>query len=132
VIEQVLADARGRIRRYAPAEAAAADVLLVDTRSQDQRERTGIVPGSVHVPLSVLEWRCDPDSGYANPQLAGRRLALVCAEGWSSSLAAARLVALGVDAGDVEGGFHAWREAGLPVTPAPPPADGLPGMGGPQ
>jgi rhodanese-related sulfurtransferase len=132
VIETVLAEARARIARYAPVEAAAAGVLIVDTRSQDQRERNGIIPGSVHVPLSVLEWRCDQDSGHANPRLAGRRLALVCAEGWSSSLAAARLVDLGVDAGDVEGGFEAWREAGLPVAPAPPPGDGLPGMGGPQ
>jgi rhodanese-related sulfurtransferase len=132
VIEQVLAEARGRITRYAPDEAARADVMLVDTRSQDQRVRDGIIPGSVHVPLSVLEWRCDQSSGYANPNLAGRPLVLVCAHGWSSSLAAARLVELGVDAGDVEGGFEAWSEAGLPVAPAPAPAEGLPGMGGPQ
>jgi len=132
VIETVLAEARARIERYAPTQAAAADVLLVDTRSQDVRDRDGIIPGSVHVPLSVLEWRCDQSSGYANPQLAGRTLALVCAQGWSSSLAAARLVELGIDAGDVVGGFEAWLAAGLPVAPAPPPADGPPGMGGPQ
>ena len=87
----MLADARARIRRYPPSEAAHADVVLVDTRSNDERARNGIVPGSVHVPLSVLEWRCDPESGYANPNLAGKTLALLCAHGWSSSLAAARL-----------------------------------------
>jgi rhodanese-related sulfurtransferase len=133
VIERMLAEARSRIRRYAPAEAAAGERLIVDLRSHDERERDGVVPGSVHVPLSVLEWRCDPESGWANLHLDGRPLVLLCAQGYSSSLAAASLVDLGrEDAGDVVGGFEAWRDAGLPVAPAPPRPDGLPGMGGPQ
>jgi rhodanese-related sulfurtransferase len=132
VIERMLTTARSRITRWTPADALAADVLLVDLRSNDERSDVGIIPGSVHVPRSVLEWRCDQDSGYANPLLAGRRLVLVCAHGESSSLAAASLVELGLhDAGDLEGGFEAWREAGLPVATAPKP-QGTPGMGGPQ
>jgi len=128
----MLADARARIRRYTPEEAARAEVLIVDLRSNDERERDGIVPGSVHVPRSVLEWRCDQSSGHANPQLAGRTLVLLCAHGYSSSLAAAALVDLGLtDAGDVDGGFEGWRAAGLPVAPAPI-VDGVPGMGSPQ
>jgi len=87
----------------------------VDIRSVDERERTGVIPGSKHVPRSVLEWRADPTSEWHDPELAGRRLCLVCAEGYASSLAAASLVALGVDAGDLVGGFDAWLEAGLPV-----------------
>jgi len=132
VIEERLAEAQARIRRYSPTEAADGDVLVVDLRSQDVRERDGIIPGSVHVPLSVLEWRCDQRSGFANPILAGRMLVLACDHGYSSSLAAERLLALGIEAGDVIGGFEAWREAGLPVAPARPAASGLPGMGGPQ
>jgi rhodanese-related sulfurtransferase len=133
MIDEVLAAARSRIPRYTPEEAtAAADALLVDLRCGEARARDGIVPGSVHVPRSVLEWRCDPASGWANPLLAGRRLILVCEHGWSSSLAAAGLVDLGVDAGDLAGGFEAWAAAGLPVSPAPPPPPGLPGMGGRQ
>jgi rhodanese-related sulfurtransferase len=132
VIERVLAQARERIRRYTPEEAAVAEAVLVDTRSGEQRRRDGIIPGSVHVPLSVLEWRCDPESGFANPHLAGRTLVLVCAHGYSSSLAAAGLLDLGVDAGDLDGGFDAWRDAGLPVVDAPPDDDGLSGMGGSQ
>jgi len=128
----MLADARSRIARYAPAEAVAAGVLLVDTRSQDERRRTGVIPGSIHVPLSVLPWRADPESRWSNPELAGRELVLACAEGHSSSLAAGRLRELGIAAGDLEGGFEAWLAAGLPVTPAPPERPGLPGMGGPD
>lgn len=119
MIDQMLLEARSRIRRYTPAEAFAADVLLVDTRSTDERRRDGIIPGSVHAPLSVLEWRADQSSGFANPELADRVLVLVCAHGYSSSLAADRLVALGLEAGDLAGGFEAWRDAGLPVVDAP-------------
>lgn len=111
----MLAEARSRIVRFAPAEAMEADVLLVDLRCADERARVGTIPGSVHVPRSVLEWRADPTSEWHDPKLAGRRLVLVCAQGYSSSLAAASLVQLGVDAGDLEGGFEAWTAAGLPV-----------------
>ena len=131
MIQTMLAEARDRIVRLSPSEAAASDALIVDTRSNDEREREGIVPGSVHVPLSVLEWRADQSSGHANPALADRKLILLCAHGYSSSLAASRLVDLGIDAGDLVGGFEAWREAGLPVAGAPVAA-GTPGMGRPQ
>jgi rhodanese-related sulfurtransferase len=117
-IDRMLAEARSRIRRYTPEEAASADVVLVDTRSSDERRRDGIIPGSVHAPLSVLEWRADQTSGHANPELADQTLVIVCAHGYSSSLAADRLGTLGIDAGDLIGGFEAWREAGLPVLDA--------------
>ena len=43
---------------------------------------------------------------------------LVCAHGYSSSLAAATLRDLGYErATDVIGGFAAWADAGLPVKP---------------
>ena len=127
----MLIAARARIERYTPAEAAAADALIVDLRCDDVRTRDGIVPGSVHVPRSVLEWRVDPGSGYANPALAGRRLILMCEEGYSSSLAAASLCDLGFDGADLVGGFTAWLAEGLPTVPAPDPYPGLPGMGAP-
>jgi rhodanese-related sulfurtransferase len=111
----MLAEARSRIARYTPAEALEADVLLVDLRSVDERERTGTIPGSVHVPRSVLEWRADPTSEWHDPELAGKRLVLVCAQGYSSSLAAASLVQLGVPAGDLDGGFEAWSSTGFPI-----------------
>jgi rhodanese-related sulfurtransferase len=97
----VLAEARSRIRRYTPEEARAdGELLLVDTRSADERRRSGVITGSEHIPLSVLPWRTE--------QLAGRRVCLVCEHGYASSLAAALLVELGVDAGDLVGGFEAW------------------------
>ena len=72
----------------------------------------------MHVPLSVLEWRVDPDSGSQDPALAGKedQLILICREGYSSSLAAIRLHELGlVKTTDVIGDFAAWVAAGLLV-----------------
>jgi rhodanese-related sulfurtransferase len=105
----MIAEARSRIPRYTPEEARAdAELLLVDIRSVDERERTGVIPGSKHVPYSVLQWRADQTSEWRDEELAGRRLCLVCMQGYSSSLAAVSLVELGVDAGDLIGGYEAW------------------------
>jgi rhodanese-related sulfurtransferase len=120
-IDQVLAEARARLRRLTPREAAGAmreGATLIDTRDGDLRSRDGRIPGSVHIPLSVLEWRVDPTSGHQSAALTGRedRLILICHEGYSSSLAAVRLHDLGFgNTTDVIGGFLAWTEAGLPV-----------------
>jgi rhodanese-related sulfurtransferase len=137
-VASLLRAARERIARVEPddawARASRREALIVDLRSSDERRRHGIVPGSIHVPRSVLEWRADPASGWHNPHLdGGRRLILLCAEGFSSSLAAASLVELGhAGAGDVVGGFHAWRAAGLPVAEAPEDDGTTPGMGAPD
>jgi rhodanese-related sulfurtransferase len=113
----MLAEARARIVRYTPAEAAAADdILLVDLRTLDEQQRDGGIPGAKHVLRSVLEWRADQTSEWRDRELGGRRLVLVCREGYSSSLAAATLVDLGVDAGDLDGGFERWAAEGFPVA----------------
>ncbi|MDP9271451.1 MAG: rhodanese-like domain-containing protein [Chloroflexota bacterium] len=122
-IGELLEVARARLDRLSPDAAHREHLdgaLLVDTRSQELRRETGIIPGSVHVPLSVLFWRLDPSSETRDEDLADldRRVVLICAHGYSSSLAAATLQELGfAQATDVEGGFEAWANAGLPVEP---------------
>jgi rhodanese-related sulfurtransferase len=109
--------------------------VIVDLRSHDERARDGIIPGSVHVPRSVLEWRVDAGSGFSNPHVAdgNLELILVCHEGYSSSLAASSLTDLGHPrVADLVGGFEGWRDAGLETIVAPAPPAGLPGMGGPD
>ena len=138
-IDDIVREARGRLGRLEPGQARAAQdegALLVDTRSSDARRQDGVIPGSLHIPLSVLEWRLDPaaDPAFHNPHIHGLRqqLVLVCAHGYSSSLAAARLQELGFSrATDLVGGFAAWRDAGLLVCAAAD-ADGMPGMGDPD
>jgi rhodanese-related sulfurtransferase len=138
-LDELLADVRGRIERLTPAEAwaAAADgALIVDIRS-DAARAAGVVPGSLHLPRTVLEWRVAPDSAWRSPYVGGTdtRIVLLCDHGCSSSFAAATLVELGFTrAGDIVGGFEAWVAGGLPVArPVPPPRSAAPpGLGPPE
>ena len=96
--------------------------LLVDVRSEVRRARDGIVPGALHVPLTVFPWRFDPDGLWRSPWVptTDARVIVFCDDGFSSILAAATLAQLGyARAADVVGGFTAWRESGLPFAPAP-------------
>jgi MFS family permease len=140
-VDDLLAEARARIApRLGPEEAQRAQAggaLIVDLRSSDERRRSGVVPGSLHIPRSVLEWRVDPECEYRNPAVGDldRPLVLMCADGFSSSLAAASLRELGFRrATDLIGGFDAWKRAGLPVNPEDDAGqDGrLLGMGEPE
>ena len=127
-IDELLAEARGRIARVSPEEAAAriADgALLVDTRPVAQRAREGAVPGALIVERNVLEWRFDPLSEARLPEATGYDVEVIvlCSEGYSSSLAADSLRALGLArTSDVIGGFQAWAAAGLPVLREVPAA----------
>lgn len=124
-VNDLLDDARARLDRLEPADAHRAvldeGAILLDTRCAELRRETGVVPGSIHVPLSVLYWRLDPASGHEDPRISDPAawIVLLCAHGYSSSVAAATLRDLGFDrATDVVGGFEAWAAAGLPVEPA--------------
>jgi rhodanese-related sulfurtransferase len=140
-VDELLAEARSRLRRLPPEEALAAQrdgALLIDTRSHDERRRSGVIPGSLHVPLSVLPWRLDPavDPELRSPYVGGlkHQLVLVCEHGYSSSLTTATLLDLGsTRVTDLDGGFEAWQARGLPVRPASElDASVRPGMGLPE
>jgi rhodanese-related sulfurtransferase len=126
-IDQMLASARSRLVRLEPAAAAAAvadGALLVDIRPAAQRAAEGTVPAALVIERNVLEWRLDPTSAARLPQASYDRLVIVlCSEGYTSSLAAASLRELGVDATDLVGGFAAWVTAGLPAAPPEPPPE---------
>jgi rhodanese-related sulfurtransferase len=123
-IQDLLAGARARYRRLEPRQAVAAmrtGAVLIDTRTDRQRRRDGEIPGALVIDRTVLEWRVDPASGATHPAVRSldTPLILLCAEGYSSSLAVASLLDLGAsNVTDVIGGFQAWQAAGLPVRPA--------------
>src|SRR6202021_3649404 len=63
-IDEILADARGRLRRVTPDEAfreQAAGAVLIDIRPAAQRALMGEIPGSVIVERNHLEWRLGPE-----------------------------------------------------------------------
>jgi rhodanese-related sulfurtransferase len=121
-IEDLLAEARSRLQRVTPAQAAerwAAGAVLVDIRPAAQRAVEGEVPGALLVERNVLEWRFDPMSDARLPEATGYDVDVIvlCQEGYTSSLAADALRTLGLSrATDVIGGFRDWRLAGLPAT----------------
>lgn len=123
-VHDLLFEARATISRLAPDQLAerlkAADgTLVLDTRTHTDRDRFGVIPASIHVPRTVVEWHFDPANGYLHPEMRSfdQPLVLVCNGGYSSSLAAANLVRLGfTNVADLIGGHTAWAAAGLPVT----------------
>jgi rhodanese-related sulfurtransferase len=126
-VDELLAEARAKLARLTAAEAMAAvgsGAAIVDIRPTEQRQRDGRIPGAHVIPRNVLEWRLDPSSEHRDPTvaLAGRRVIVVCDEGYQSSLAAATLQRLGLDATDVIGGVQSWRAEGLPLEASGPAA----------
>ena len=120
-IDKVLERARRQVTRLTPEEAAAEmanGALLVDTRTESQRALQGEIPGALVIERNVLEWRLDPTSPWRIPQATDHevRVMVICAQGFSSTLAALSLKDLGLrNATDVAGGFEAWQAAGMPV-----------------
>lgn len=122
-VDQVLADARARLRRLSPDHAFEAvtksKAVLVDIRPAEQRAIEGDIAGALVVERNVLEWRLDPTSDTRLPVAMDHDLQVIvfCSEGYTSSLAAAALQDLGLwRATDIVGGFQAWRAAGLPTA----------------
>ncbi|MDH2416299.1 rhodanese-like domain-containing protein [Nocardioides sp. CER19] len=128
-VDEMVEAARATLSRLAPVQAEQAvrdGARLVDIRPEWQRRADGEIPGAVVIERNHLEWRVHPDSDARLPlALADTRWIVYCTEGYTSSLAAASLVALGLDATDVIGGIHAWREAGLPTVGGPTPIEQL-------
>jgi rhodanese-related sulfurtransferase len=124
-ISDLLAQARAELgHRPGPAEAHASaragEAVLVDIRAGDVLAREGAIPGAIHHERIVLEWRADPDSEWRDDRIASLEapLILFCSQGYASSLAAQTLRAMGFTrVTDIDGGFDAWNEAGLPTIP---------------
>ena len=83
--------------------------FLLDVRGFEEFA-AGHAEGATCIPLPDLERR-------AGDLPTDRPVLLMCQSGGRSALAAARLRALGMDnITDVQGGFSAWQQAGLPAT----------------
>jgi rhodanese-related sulfurtransferase len=119
---QMVDEAKARIRTMGLEEARARlgsdDVVFVDLRDVRELDREGMIPGAFHCPRGMLEFWVDPESPYHRTVFAsGKELVLYCNAGWRSALAAATLEEMGLErVADLDGGFTAWREAGLPVA----------------
>lgn len=108
----------------------AGDAVLVDVRTDAEREWVGFVPGAV--PLAWKQWpgmamNADFDAGLKAAVPAGKKAVLLCRSGVRSVAAARRATELGVEAYNILEGFEGdvdeqgqrgrkagWRLRGLP------------------
>jgi rhodanese-related sulfurtransferase len=119
---QLVDEAKSRIRSLSVEEARARherdDVVFVDLRDVRELERDGLIPGAVHCPRGMLEFWIDPDSPYFKDVFgSGKEFVFYCSAAWRSALAADTAQQMGLErVTELEGGFTAWKAAGLPVV----------------
>jgi len=120
--KDLIKEARERIKTLSLDEAKAKlespDTVFVDIRDVRELEREGQIPGAYHAPRGMLEFWVDPESPYHKRVFAeDKEFVLYCASAWRSSLATATLQDMGLTrVSHIDGGFKAWKEAGLPVA----------------
>lgn len=104
---------------------AATDLLgsdgieLVDLRDHSERERHGVIPGSVHAPYLNLEDNVKPGGMlHELAKATGRQLVFYCAYGERSGMAVQTSRANELDACHIQGGIDAWKKAKAPLEKA--------------
>jgi rhodanese-related sulfurtransferase len=117
----MVAEAKARVENLDPddvdRELQGGDAVLLDIRDAPELEADGRIPGSVHVPRGMLEFRADTTSPYHQAPLdPSKRVILHCASGGRSALAAQTLQEMGYeDVAHLDGGIKAWKESGRPT-----------------
>ena len=117
---EMVGEAKGQVENLDPdavERELAAGAVLVDLREPEELEANGRIPGAVHVPRGMLEFRADPSSSYHQAPIdPSKRVILHCASGGRSALGAATLREMGYeDVAHLDGGITAWKDAGKPV-----------------
>ena len=95
-----------------------ADVAMVDLRENSERNKQGIIPGSLHAPYADLA--ATLGAGGVLHELAaatGKRVVFYCAFGERSAMAVQAAQDAGLkSACHIEGGIAAWKSADGPLT----------------
>jgi glyoxylase-like metal-dependent hydrolase (beta-lactamase superfamily II)/rhodanese-related sulfurtransferase len=92
----------------------APDMILVDLRERSEREKHGIIAGSLHAPYTDLAVNVRR-GGMLNElaRATGKRIIFYCAFGERSAMAVRAAQDAGVNsARHIEGGIDAWKKAG--------------------
>lgn len=93
-------------------------LILVDLRDDAEREKEGVIPGSVHAPYPDLDENINP--GGLLHELArssSRQIVFYCAFGERSAMAVEAAVGAGLsDTCHLSGGMEAWKASQGPVA----------------
>lgn len=92
--------------------------LFIDVRDKDERDREGIIPGSIHIPRGILEFKIDPETPVHDPIFTqDKQFIFYCTIGWRSALSAKTAADMGLSSVfSLEGGMSRWKEVGGRVT----------------
>ena len=95
-----------------------ANVAMVDLRERSEREKHGVIPGSLHAPYPDLQE--NTRAGGMLHELAsatGKRIIFYCAFGERSAMAVQAAQDAGIaSACHIHGGLDAWRKASGPLV----------------
>jgi glyoxylase-like metal-dependent hydrolase (beta-lactamase superfamily II)/rhodanese-related sulfurtransferase len=93
--------------------ATQSDVVLIDLRERSEREKHGVIPGSLHAPYPDLQENIRPGGVLHELALAtGKRILFYCAFGERSAMAVQAAQDAGLtSASHIHGGLDAWRKA---------------------
>lgn len=118
MLDEALAEIVTLTPQQAAAEMHKPDVVLVDIRDPRELERDGAIPNAFHATRGMLEFWIDPESPYHKKIFAeDKRFIFFCAGGLRSALATKTAKDMGLaKTAHIDGGFGAWKKAGLPVT----------------
>jgi rhodanese-related sulfurtransferase len=68
-VATLVEEAKARVEALDPdrlaRELEAGSVVVIDLREPEELAEVGTIPGSVHIPRGMLEFRADPSSPYA-------------------------------------------------------------------
>jgi rhodanese-related sulfurtransferase len=94
-----------------------AEIVLVDLRDQSERDRHGVIPGSVHVPYSDLEASVKPGALLHELAMAtDKRLVFYCAYGERSAMGVQTAQVAGLtNSCHIKGGMDAWKKIDGPL-----------------
>jgi rhodanese-related sulfurtransferase len=93
------------------------DVVLVDLRERSEREKHGVIAGSLHAPYPDLAANVHPGGMlHELARATGKRIVFYCAFGERSAMAVQAAQDAGLaSACHIQGGIDAWKKADGPL-----------------
>ena len=93
------------------------NILLIDLRDKSEREKHGVIPGSVHAPYPDLEENVRPGGLlHEMAKSTNKKLLFYCAYGERSAMAVKAAQDAGlVNACHIKGGLDIWRKENGPL-----------------
>lgn len=119
-VKDMLAEANTAVPKISPDDArkmvAEKNAVIVDVRDASELQANGKIPGSIHIPRGMIEFRADSDTPYHDANLTkDRPIILHCASGGRSALGGKTLKDMGYTNVYNLGGFKDWVEAGCEI-----------------